>query len=137
MQRQWVQLLKGSQDEKATRHNDLCSHIGTVLNDHGEMLKDLQWKQHLMEEKERIKLATIVGTKRTEFPTHPSPVDPVHIQTRSRSEPTKERRIEADPPLYTFAPLGFSFLRRPATPPIGKIYAAFGQIECTLHPREI
>jgi hypothetical protein len=28
MERQWVQLLKGSQDEMEQRHNNLCSHIG-------------------------------------------------------------------------------------------------------------
>jgi chromosome segregation ATPase len=93
MERQWVQLLKGSQDEMAQRHHSLCSHIGVVLNGQSEMLKDLQWKQHLMEENERNKLAQRVGNKRTESSPCPSPVDPVHVQPRSRSEPTQGRRI--------------------------------------------
>ncbi len=108
MERQWVQLLKGSQDEIAQRHNDLCSHIGAILNNHGEMLKNLQWKQHLLKENERNKLTDNVGTQRTESTPCPSPGDPVHVQPRSRSEPTKGRRIAAEPPLYTFAPLGTS-----------------------------
>ncbi len=101
-------MLKESQDETAQRHNDLCSHIGVVLNNHGKMLKDLQWKQHLMEENERNKLAQRVGTKRKESSPCPSPIDPVPVKPRSRSEPTRGRRIEAEPPLYTFAPLGTS-----------------------------
>jgi hypothetical protein len=108
MERQWVQLLKGSQDEMAQRHNSLCSHIGVVLNNQSELLKELQWKQHLMEENERNKLAQRVGNKKTESFPCPSPVDPVSVQPRSRSEPTRGRRIEAEPPLYTFAPLGTS-----------------------------
>ncbi len=79
MERQWVQQLKGSQDEMARRHIDLCSKIGVVLNSHKEMLKDLQWKQHVMEENERNKLAPRVGNKRTESSPCPSPVDPVHV----------------------------------------------------------
>ncbi len=73
MQIQRVQLLKGSQDEMAQRHKDLCSHIGVVLNNHGEMLKDLQWKQHLMEENERNKLTQRVGNKKDRIIPLPLP----------------------------------------------------------------
>ncbi len=127
MERQWVQQLKRSQDEVARRHNDLCSNIGVVLNNHEEMLKDLQWKQHVMEENERNKFAPRVGAKMTESSPCPSPVDPVPVQPRSRSKTTRGRRIEAELPLFYFCPIGdFFVLRRPATPPIDKISATFG-----------
>jgi hypothetical protein len=127
LQRQWVQQLKGSQDEMANRHNYLCSHVGAVLNSHCEMLKNLQWKQHLLEENERNKLTNKVGTQRVESPPCPSPVDAVHVQPRSRSEPTRGRRIEAEAPLYTFAPLGessYSSVSRRQTSfrPVSKTY---------------
>ncbi len=124
MQSQWVQQLNRNQDEMATRHNDLCFYVGAVLNSHGEMLKSLQWKQHLMEENERNTLTDKVGTKSTESSPCPSPVDPVHVQPRSRSEPTQGRRVEAEAPLYTFAPLGASLSLGGS--PIEKISATVG-----------
>jgi hypothetical protein len=62
-----------------------------------------------MEKIDLNKLTKEAGTKRTESSPCPSFVDPVHVQPRSRSEPSKGRRIEAEAPLYTFAPLGASF----------------------------
>ena len=74
-----------------------------------------------MEEREQIKVAEFMGTKKTEPLPYPPPVNPVHVQPRSRSEPTKGRRIEAEPRLYTFAPLGTSqSLGGPQSPPSAK-----------------
>ncbi len=98
-----------------------------ILNNHGEMLKDLQCKQHLMEENERIKFAEGVGTKKTGF-------TPMHIPRWPRPFPTQEslwtdqgeRDWSRASSLY-FCPIGdFFFFWRPATPPIGKISATFG-----------
>ncbi len=85
MQKQWEQHLRGTEEEMNVRYNYLCSQVGDALNSHGNIMKDLQEKYRVLEENQR--------TKRTDHPSHPSPVNLVHVQPRSRSEPTKGRRI--------------------------------------------
>ncbi len=100
MQKQWEHHLRGTEEEMNIRYNDLCSQVGDALNSNEEIMKDLQEKYRFLKENQQ--------PKRTKPPSHPSPVNPVHVQPRSRSEPTKGRRIEAEHLHYTFAPLGTS-----------------------------